>query len=92
MDAPLTLFVWSKERIIPVKITEFSITEEMFDSSLNPIQAKVSLGMRVLTIDDIGYSSVAGSIYLTYQQRKEQLAASAPAGSLSAFGISAVLG
>jgi hypothetical protein len=92
MDAPLTLFVWSKERIIPVKITEFSITEEMFDSYLNPIQAKVSLGMRVLTIDDIGYSSVAGSIYLTYQQRKEQLAATAPAGSLSAFGISAVLG
>ncbi len=91
MDAPLTLFVWSKNRIVPVKITEFSITEEMFDSSLNPIRAKVSLGLRVLTIDDIGFSSVAGSIYLTYQQRKEQLAASAPAGSLSAFGISGVL-
>ncbi len=91
MDAPLTLFVWSKNRIVPVKITEFSITEEMFDSSLNPIRAKVSLGLRVLTIDDIDFSSVAGSIYLTYQQRKEQLAASAPAGSLSAFGISGVL-
>jgi len=91
MDAPLTLFVWSKERIVPVKITEFSITEEMFDSKLNPIRAKVNLGLRVLTIDDIDFSSVAGSIYLTYQQRKEQLAASAPAGSLSAFGISGVL-
>jgi hypothetical protein len=91
MDAPLTLFVWSKERVVPVKITEFSITEEMFDSSLNPIRAKVSLGLRVLTIDDIDFSSVAGSIYLTYQQRKEQLAASAPAGSLTALGISGVL-
>ncbi len=91
MDAPLTLFVWSKERVVPVKITEFSITEEMFDSSLNPIRAKVSLGLRVLTIDDVDFSSVAGSIYLTYQQRKEQLAASAPAGSLAAFGISGVL-
>jgi hypothetical protein len=90
MDAPLTLFVWSKNRVVPVKITEFSITEEMFDSSLNPIRAKVSLGLRVLTIDDIDFSSVAGSIYLTYQQRKEQLAASAPAGSLSAFGLSGV--
>jgi hypothetical protein len=90
MDAPLTLFVWSKERIVPVKITEFSITEEMFDSNLNPIRAKVSIGLRVLTIDDIDFSSVAGSIYLTYQQRKEQLAASAPAGSLSAFGINGV--
>lgn len=91
MDAPLTLFVWSKERIVPVKITEFSVTEEMFDSRLNPIRAKVSLGLRVLTIDDIDFSSVAGSIYLTYQQRKERLAASAPAGSLSAFGITGVL-
>lgn len=91
MDAPLALFVWSKERVVPVKITEFSITEEMFDSSLNPIRAKVSLGLRVLTIDDVDFSSVAGSIYLTYQQRKERLAASAPAGSLAAFGISGVL-
>jgi hypothetical protein len=91
MDAPLTLFVWSKERIVPVKVTEFSVTEEMFDSRLNPIRAKVSLGLRVLTIDDIDFSSVAGSIYLSYQQRKEKLAASAPPGSLSAFGISGVL-
>jgi hypothetical protein len=91
MDAPLTLFVWSKERIVPVKITEFSITEEMFDSRLNPIRAKVSLGFRVLSVVDIQYSSVAGSIYLTYQQRKERLAQSLPAGSLSSFGISGVL-
>jgi len=90
MDAPLTLFVWSRDRVVPVKITEFSITEEMFDSSLNPIRAKVNLSLRVLTIDDIDFSSVAGSIYLTYQQRKEQLAASAPASSLSVFGLSAV--
>ena len=49
MDAPLTLFVWSKSRIVPVKITEFSVTEEMFDSNLNPIRARISLGLRVLT-------------------------------------------
>ena len=42
--APLTLFIWSKSRIIPVRITDFSITEEAFDTSLNPIRAKVSLG------------------------------------------------
>ncbi len=90
MDAPLALFVWSKERVVPVKITEFGIIEEMFDTNLNPIRAKVSLGLRVLTTDDINFTSVAGSIYLTYQQRKEQLAASAPAGSLSAFGLSGI--
>jgi len=90
MDAPMVLFVWSRERIVPVRITEFTITEEMFDSRLNPIRGKVSLGMRVLSIDDLTYSSSGGGIYLTYQQRKERLAATVPAGSLAALGISGV--
>jgi hypothetical protein len=90
MDAPLTIFVWSRERIVPVRLTDFSITEEMFDSRLNPIRAKVSLGMRVLSINDVGFASKAGSIFMTYQQRKERLGASAPPGALSALGISGV--
>ncbi len=90
MDAPLVLFVWSKARIVPVRITEFSITEEMFDSALNPIRAKVSLGMRVLTIDDVAFSSTAGSIYMAYQQQKERLAQSAAGGSLNLLGISRI--
>src|SRR4051794_39503095 len=31
MESPLTLFVWGASRIIPVRITNFSITEEAFD-------------------------------------------------------------
>jgi hypothetical protein len=31
MESPLTLFVWSKTRILPVRVTDFSITEEAFD-------------------------------------------------------------
>jgi hypothetical protein len=90
MDAPLTLFVWSKARIVPVRFTEFSVTEEMFDSSLNPIRAKVSLGMRVLTIDDLTFSSTGGSIYMAYQQQKERLAQTAVGGRLSALGIGSI--
>jgi hypothetical protein len=90
MDAPLALFVWSKYRIVPVRFTEFSITEEMFDSALNPIRAKISLGMRVLTIDDVTYSSTGGSIYMAYQQQKERLAQSAAGGRLSALGIGSI--
>ncbi len=90
MDAPLALFVWSKYRIVPVRITEFSVTEEMFDSSLNPIRAKVSLGMRVLTIDDLTYSSTGGSIYMAYQQQKERLAQSLAGGRLSALGVGSI--
>ena len=38
----------------PVRVTEFSVTEEAFDPDLNPIRAKVSIGLRVLTVDDLG--------------------------------------
>ena len=75
MESPLTLFVWNKNRIIPVRITEFSITEEAFDTSLNPVRAKVSLGMRVLSVDDLGFDHKGGSLYMGYQQNKEQLSA-----------------
>jgi hypothetical protein len=56
METPLTLFVRSKQRILPVRLTDFSITEEAFDVALNPIRAKVSLGMRVLSVDDVGFA------------------------------------
>ena len=43
------LFVWSASRIVPVRLTDFSITEEAFDPNLNPLRAKVTLGLRVLS-------------------------------------------
>lgn len=87
MLAPLTLFVWSANRIIPVRLTEFSITEEAFDPSLNPLRAKVSLGMRVLSIDDLDFNEKSGSLYMTYQQQKESLARLNQAGTFGALGI-----
>ncbi len=87
MLAPLTLFVWSASRIVPVRLTEFSITEEAFDPSLNPLRAKVSLGMRVLSIDDLDFNDKSGSLYLTYQQQKETLARLNQAGTFGALGI-----
>ena len=70
-ETPLTLFVWSKNALVPVRITDFSITEEAFDPQLNPIRAKVSLGMRVLTVNDLGFEHRAASLFMTYQQQKE---------------------
>jgi len=87
MLAPLTLFVWSANRIIPVRLTEFSITEEAFDPALNPLRAKVSLGMRVLSIDDLDFNDKSGSLYMTYQQQKESLARLNRAGTFGALGI-----
>jgi hypothetical protein len=87
MVAPLTLFVWSANRIIPVRLTDFTITEEAFDPALNPLRAKVSLGMRVLSIDDLDFNEKSGSLYMTYQQQKETLARLTQAGTFGALGI-----
>jgi len=90
MEAPLALFVWGKSRIVPVRLTDFSITEEAFDPALNPIRAKVSLGLRVLSVDDLGFAHKGGSLFMAYLQTKEQLAAKAQAGSFATLGIGGI--
>ncbi len=90
MEAPLTLFVWSSSRIVPVRITEFSVTEEAFDTNLNPIRAKVSLGMRVLSVSDLGFDHRGSSIYLAYQRVKETFAKIPTSGTLGQLGLGAI--
>jgi hypothetical protein len=90
MEAPLPLFVWSQNRIVPVRFTEFSITEEAFDPALNPIRAKVSLGMRVLSVNDLPFDHKGSGLFLIYQQQKERLATLGAGGVLSALGISGI--
>ena len=89
-QAPLPLFIFGPKRIVPVRITELSITEEAFDAALNPIRAKLSLGMRVLTVDDLGFNAKGGSLFMTYLQAKEQLARSSRGGSFAALGINGI--
>ena len=87
MVAPLTLFVWSRHRVTPVRITDLSITEEAFDPNLNPIRAKLGLGLRVLSVDDLGFDTKGGNVFLAYLRNKEQLAQRDRAGALSALGL-----
>ncbi len=90
MQSPLVLFVWSKHRVVPVRITSFSITEEAFDPDLNPIRATVSLSLRVLSIDDLGFDHKGGSLYMIYQQTKERFAAGNPASAFGELGIGGI--
>jgi len=73
-EAPLTLFVWGAMRILPVRLDEFSITEEAFDTILNPIRAKVSLSLQVLNYQDLGLTSVGGALFMVHQIAKEVMA------------------
>jgi hypothetical protein len=89
-EGPLILFIWNKNRVIPVKLTSFSITEEAFDPKLNPILAKVTLSMQVLTINDLGFDHKGGNLYMAYQQQKEQLATKFKPGLLNSLGLKAI--
>jgi Contractile injection system tube protein len=87
--APLPLFVWGKNRVLPVRITEMSITEEAFSPSLNPLRAKVSLSLRVLTVNDLGMDSKGGNLAMLYHEKKEQMAALAK-GALQTLGLQGI--
>src|SRR5207237_110121 len=65
-EAPLALFVWSAQRVVAVRVTELGVTEEAFDPALNPIRAKISLGLRVLNVDDLPPSHKGSTIFLGY--------------------------
>jgi hypothetical protein len=87
LEQPLTLFVWSSSRVVPVRLTEISITEEAFDPNLNPIRAKISLGMRVLSVDDLGFEHPGGRIFMSYLTNKESLAGQAATAALTTLGL-----
>jgi Contractile injection system tube protein len=82
-DLPLTLLYWGKSRAVPVLLTSFSVTEEAFDPSLNPIRARVELGMRVLTDVELQESGVGTIAYLAYRSQKNNLAGLYQAGDVS---------
>ena len=86
-EAPLVLFIWGPSRVVPVRVTEFSITEEAFDVMLNPIRAKVSIGLRVLTTDDLGFNNRGGGIFINHLRTRESLASKTGAASLQSLGL-----
>lgn len=74
-ESDLMVLVLGPKRVLPVRLTDLSITEEAFDQALNPIRAKVSIGVRVLTVDDLGFRHKGGLLYLSYQDQKQRFAA-----------------
>ena len=87
MEAPLSLFVWSKQRAVPVRVSEFSVTEEAFDPSRNPIRARISLSLRVLSVNDLGFDHRGGSLFMSYLKNKEALAGTVDSATLNSLGL-----
>ncbi len=86
-ESPMTLFVWSRQRVVPVRITDLSITEEAFDAALNPIRAKVSLGLRVLSVDDVPFGHRGAAAFMGYLRTKEGLAGRVKPAAAAGIGF-----
>jgi hypothetical protein len=86
--APLTLFVWGPARVLPVRPTSLSITEEAFDILLNPIRAKVDLSMQVLSYYDLKITNPGYTIFKVHQITKEVLATTNALNNIQNIGVS----
>jgi hypothetical protein len=73
-DTPLVLFVWGAACVLPVRLSSFSVTEEAFDVSLNPIRARVDLGLTVMTYLDMPRDSLGTDAYMAMMVQREVLA------------------
>jgi hypothetical protein len=89
-EAPLTLFIWGPKRILPVRLTDFSITEQSYDVNLNPILANVALSLRVLSYSDLPSSNPGYALFLAHQVIKETMATIGSVGNLAAIGTGEV--
>jgi len=78
LPSPLVILVLGAHRTIPVRITDLSVVEEAFDTNLNPIRARVSLGLRALSIDDLAFGSKGAELFMAAARRREKLAARKP--------------
>jgi hypothetical protein len=87
-SAPFTLFIWGPQRVLPVRLTSLSITEEAYDTALNPIRAKVSLGLRVLSYNDLPLSDPGYAIFLVHQVLKEMMATLGSVGGAGSISFS----
>jgi hypothetical protein len=83
-QAPFTLFVFGSQRILPVRIAEFGVSEDEFEPGLRPYRAKVSLGLKVLTYSDLPFTHPGYQLSLAQQVAKEALATAATINSLDA--------
>jgi hypothetical protein len=71
IEGPLVLFSWGINRVLPVRVTSFSITEEAYDPLLNPILAKVELSLLVLSYQDFSILHPGYSLFMAHQVTKE---------------------
>jgi hypothetical protein len=85
-EAPFTLLIWGAKRVVPIKINTFKIVEEAHDVNLNPLRAKVTLQLQVLSYNDLPVTHAGYSVFLAHQIVKETMAVVGSVGNLAGLG------
>lgn len=86
LEAPFTLFIWGPKRVLPVRLTDLRITEEAYDTNLNPIRAKASLGLQVLSYSDFKPDHLGYYVFLVHHTIKEGMSIIGAVNSIGAIG------
>jgi hypothetical protein len=96
-EVPVVLFFWGPGRIVPVRISGFSVEEQQYSPLLYPLRAKVTLGMKVITdsqmVDaegdfaDGAVVDIAKACYKFTMVQKQALALANLANSLETVGM-----
>ena len=87
--APFTLFIWGPKRVVPVRLTQFQIAEEAYDVGLNPIRARVTLGLQVLSYNDLPLTHPGYGVFLAHQIVKEAMATIGSVGGIASAAANA---
>ena len=86
-EGPTILFVWGPTRVLPVRLASLSITEEAYDTLLNPTRAKVDLTLNVLSYNDLKITSPGNALFMVHQITKEVLATTNLYNSVQNVGV-----
>lgn len=84
---PMILFVWGPTRVLPVRLTGLTVTEEAYDTLLNPTRAKVDLSLTVLSYNDLKITSPGNALFLVHQITKEVMATTNLFNSVQNVGV-----
>ncbi|MEO1625056.1 MAG: hypothetical protein AAFV25_07850 [Bacteroidota bacterium] len=87
---PVVLFVWGPGRIVPVRLTSFTVEEQAFSPLLYPIRAKVTMGLQILSRKDFPCNlslsqEIAVGAFQWTRKQKQVLAAANTANTVESI-------
>jgi hypothetical protein len=83
----LTLFVWGRDRIVPVRLRGLDIVEQLFDSALNPVRAEIAVALSARDRTDFAGAAWARKYWDDYLAKAREAAESAPGATLGDLGL-----